>query len=84
VVPEGTFKVGLKTSDRARFYAAYNFMYLSDAVRPGDQVDRVLSASQVPIVTGVRPGAWADRPVASVNRTDFWVHGVVIGWEGRY
>ena len=84
VVPEGTFKLGLKTSDRSRFYAAYNFMYLSDAVRPGDQVDRVLSASQVPILTGVRPGAWADRPVASVNRTDFWVHGVVIGWEGRY
>jgi hypothetical protein len=84
VVPEGIFKVGLKTGDRSRFYAAYNFLYLSDAVRPGDQVDRTLSASQVPLLTGVRPGSWSDRPVASVNRTDFWVQGVVIGFEGRY
>lgn len=84
VVPEGTFKVGLKSGDHRRFFAAYNFLYLSDAVRPGDQVDRTLSASQVPLLTGVRPSGWSDRPVAAVNRTDFWVQGVVIGFESRY
>ncbi|HUR53759.1 MAG TPA: BBP7 family outer membrane beta-barrel protein [Gemmataceae bacterium] len=84
VVPEGTFKVGLKSGDRCRWFCAYNFLYLSDAVRPGDQVDRVLSASQVPLFTGVPASGLNDRPRAAVNRTDFWVQGVVIGFEGRY
>lgn len=82
VVPEGTFKVGLKYSERARFYVGYNFLYLSDAVRPGDQIDRTMNPSQFPLLGGQVVGL--DRPRAVVSHTDFWVQGLIIGFETRF
>jgi hypothetical protein len=65
-------------------YLGYSFIYLSDAVRPGDQVDHTLSPGQVPLVNGLGPALNADRPARVVNRTDFWTQGLVIGLEARY
>ena len=82
VVPEGTFKIGLKLGDSGRIYVGYNFIYLSDAVRPGDQVDRTITPSQIPSLGG--GGLVADRPRGLFNRSDFWAQGLVIGLETRY
>ncbi|MDB5312606.1 MAG: hypothetical protein JWO38_6808 [Gemmataceae bacterium] len=84
VVPEATFKVGLKLGDRARFFVGYNFLYLSNAVRPGDQIDRTLNPSQIPLLARGGPILGPDRPQATVKHTDFWVQGLVIGLEGRF
>ena len=84
VVPEGTFKVGLKTGDRGRFYVGYNFLYLSNAVRPGDQIDRVIDPGQIPLVNRGLRFDGPDRPAARVVTTDFWVQGLIIGWEARF
>lgn len=84
VVPEGTFKVGLKLGDRGRFFVGYNFLYLSDMVRPGDQIDRTLNPSQIPLLSRGGPVVGPDRPAPIVNHTDFWVQGLVIGLEGRF
>ena len=54
VLPEAAVKVGYRFRDRSRFYVGYNFLYLSDAVRPGDQVDTTVDPSQVPMLA--RPG----------------------------
>src|SRR5581483_10792250 len=42
VLPEAVVKVGYRFQDRSRLYVGYNFLYLSEAVRPGDQVDSVV------------------------------------------
>jgi hypothetical protein len=84
VVPEGTFKVGLKTGDRGRIFIGYNFLYISDAVRPGDQIDRTVNPSQVPLATLGGPFTGPDRPTARINTTDFWVQGLIVGFEGRF
>jgi hypothetical protein len=84
VVPEGTVKFGLRLGDSGRIYFGYSFIYLSDAVRPGDQIDRTLNFGQVPLVSGNGPVYTADRPARTVNRTDFWTQGLVIGLETRY
>ena len=39
VLPEGGLKFGYQLGARARFSLGYSVIYLSDAVRPGDQVD---------------------------------------------
>ncbi len=39
VLPEGGLKLGYQLGDRARFSLGYSVIYLSDAARPGDQVD---------------------------------------------
>ena len=38
VLPEATVKLGCRLRDRSRVYLGYNFLYLSEAVRPGDQL----------------------------------------------
>ncbi|MBN9122831.1 MAG: BBP7 family outer membrane beta-barrel protein [Planctomycetes bacterium] len=84
VVPEGTFKFGFRLGDAGRLYVGYSFIYLSDAVRPGDQIDRTLNPSQVPLVSGTAPVLGADRPARLFNRSDFWAQGLIIGLETRY
>ncbi len=84
VVPEGTVKFGFRVGDAGRLYVGYSFIYLSDAVRPGDQIDRTLNPSQVPLVSGTGPVYNADRPSRLFNRSDFWTQGLIIGLETRY
>ena len=84
VVPEGTVKFGLRIGDAGRLYVGYSFIYLSDAVRPGDQIDRTLNPAQVPLVSGTGPVLGGTSPARLVNRSDFWVQGLVIGLETRY
>jgi Putative beta barrel porin-7 (BBP7) len=84
VVPEGTIKLGFRLGDASRLYVGYSFIYLSDAVRPGDQVDRTLNPSQLSLVSGTLPAFGGDRPTRLFNRSDLWVQGLVIGLETRY
>ncbi|MCS6865492.1 MAG: BBP7 family outer membrane beta-barrel protein [Gemmataceae bacterium] len=84
VLPEGSVKLGFRWGESGRLYVGYNFIYLSDAVRPGDQIDRTLNPAQIPLVSGAPPVYDADRPTRLFHRSDFWVQGVVIGLETRY
>jgi hypothetical protein len=85
VLPEAVVKVGYRFRDRSRFYVGYNFLYLSEAVRPGDQVDMTVDPSQVPLL-GRTPagGAVAARPAPVLDCSDFWVQGLIFGLEYRY
>jgi hypothetical protein len=85
VLPEAVVKIGYRFRDRSRLYIGYNFLYLSEAVRPGDQVDTTVDPSQVPLLG--RPnadGAVAERPAPMLTRSDFWVQGLIFGLEYRY
>ncbi len=69
VLPEVGLNVGYQLTDGIRVYTGYNFLYLSNVVRPGDQIDRVLNPTQVPVSggTGALVGA-PDRPLISTKR----------------
>ncbi len=84
VVPEGTIKFGFRIGDAGRVYLGYSFIYMSDAVRPGDQIDRTLNPAQIPLVSGAAPVLNPDRPLRLFNRSDFWTQGLTIGLETRY
>jgi hypothetical protein len=79
VLPEAQVKFGFNFGDRSRFSVGYNLIYLNDAVRPGDQIDRVIDPAQLPPAVGS-----ADRPAVPFKRTDFWVQGLVFSWDTRY
>jgi hypothetical protein len=84
VLPEGSLRVGYRFRDRSRFYVGYNVIYLSDAVRAGDQIDRRIgfanaAANTVPILAPLR-----GVPDTSFTRTDFWAQGLTLGLEWTY
>lgn len=83
VLPEGTVRLGFRFENRSRIYVGYNLLYLSEAVRPGEQIDRAVDVANLThFGTGVAVAS--DRPSLPFLRSDFWVQGVVIGLEYRY
>jgi hypothetical protein len=84
VVPEGIVKLGLKLGESGRVYVGYNFLYLSGAVRPGDQIDRTLNPVQVPALDLAGIPIVPDRPQMSFARSEWWAQGLIIGLETRY
>lgn len=87
VLPEAGFKFGYRFGQKSRCYFGYNFIYLSDVVRAGDQVDRLVDPMAVPGMFVGRPvleTAWVQHPSPRMERTDFWVQGLIFGLEYRY
>ena len=76
MLPEGGLKLGYQLTERARFSVGYTVFYLSDAVRPGDQIDRVVDLDQ--------GGSFIERPLPHFVRSDYWVQGLSLGMDWRY
>lgn len=84
VAPEGTCRVGFRFGETGRLYVGYNVLYLSDAVRPGDQIDRVLNPLNVPTLNSSGQTLPPERPRPLLTRGDFWTQGLIFGFEARY
>ncbi len=86
VIPEVNVKLGLRLGSQFRAWAGYSFQYVSDVVRPGDQIDRGINPVQAPAITGVPDAAFSGpaRPAALFRTTDFWAHGLNVGLELRF
>ena len=85
VVPEGQVRLGYQFTRRLQGFVGYNFLYLRDVVRPGNQIDRNINATQNALfggTGGVLTGPAAPPP--QFTHSDFWAHGVNFGLEFRY
>lgn len=90
-IPEGGIKVGFQATQHCRLFVGYSFLYLSDVVRPGDQIDTRVDLRQVPFVSipngGVVPQMLmppALVPAVPMKRSDFWAQGVNFGLEFKF
>jgi hypothetical protein len=81
VIPELQLQLGYEITQHFRVFAGYNLIYVSNVVRPGDQIDRTVSFNQL---AGLPPTSTPARPLPLFNTTDFWVHGVNFGLEFRW
>jgi hypothetical protein len=82
VLPEAGLRVGVQLTDFARAYVGYNFLYLSNVQRAGDQVDQALNPNLLPPRAAVVAGPLL--PAYTPKTTDFWVHGISVGLEMRF
>jgi hypothetical protein len=81
VMPQVGVRAGVQLTDHVRVYAGYDFLYLSDALRAGDQIDpRVNPTLLPPVRAGVGPAVPAYTP----QSTDFWMQGVNVGLQLRF
>src|SRR5262249_6370406 len=82
VVPELGVQVGYAVLPRVRLFAGYSWVFWTDAVRPGRQIDLTINSNLLAPVTPcvARP----HRPAPSLTREDFWAQGLTFGLECRY
>jgi len=80
-VPEGLATIGLNLADNVRLTAGYTFLYWSDVVRPGQQIDRVINPALVPTNPASGTSNLPFRPTPYFQTTDFWAQGLTFGVE---
>jgi hypothetical protein len=84
VVPEVGVSVGYRLTGNLKAFVGYNFLYWSNVVRPGDQIDRNLDVLRIPNFT-VPPTtpmlAGPPHPTVPFKETDFWAQGLTFGIE---
>ncbi len=83
VVPEATLNLGYWLTPNLKLYAGYNFLFWSNVIRPGDQVDNVVDLTFVPNGPAVAASGQL-RPQALFRQSDLWVTGVQFGLEYRW
>lgn len=79
-VPQGQLKLGYELAPRLHLFAAYDCLYWSNVVRPGDQIDRSVNRTQ----QGGGPLVGPARPEPLFNTSTLWVHGISIGITVQY
>lgn len=83
VIPSVEMKFHILLTQHVRAFLGYDFMYWTQVVRPGNQIDRNINLSQSTIYgSGVLSGP--ANPAPLFNRTDFWAQGVTFGFEFRF
>jgi hypothetical protein len=83
VIPELGTTIGYNFTDHLRGFVGYNFMYMSRVVRPGQQFNQTISASQAAGLTGTSAAMTNGLPFA-FQSGDFWAQGITLGLEWRY
>jgi hypothetical protein len=81
VVPEVGVNLGYQFTPHLRGYIGYNFLYWTNVVRPGDQIDTVLNVQQIPNFPTNSPSSNVNRPIVPFRQSDFWAQGLVFGIE---
>lgn len=80
VVPDIGASVGYQVTDHMRVFVGYDFIYWSNVLRPGQQIDQTINPNLVP----GGPGGGPNRPGFNFQSSDFWAQGIKIGMEFRY
>jgi hypothetical protein len=59
----------------------YTFLYWSQVVRPGNQIDTTVNTTQVPTHPEFGPLTGPAQPMVPFRTTDFWAQGISLGVE---
>jgi hypothetical protein len=67
--------VGYQVTDHLNAFVGYDLVYLTNTVRPGDQIDLAVQTNAT--------GGLA-RPSAAIHQTDFWANSLLAGLAFKY
>lgn len=79
-IPEFNFNVGYQLTRHLRVFTGYTFIYASNVVRAGDQIDFAVNSTQIPPGNLVGPA----RPAFTFEDGDLWLQGISFGAEVRF
>lgn len=79
VIPELDVNVGFQVFRSMRIFAGYSLLMMTNVVRPGDQLNNVIDARQIPTDALFVPGFIGTSPGRRFVTSDFWAQGVNFG-----
>lgn len=71
-VQAGDLIVGCDINDNIRVSLGYSFLYWTDVLRPGNQIDTTVNIQALQVFDQIGPA----RPTATNTRSDFWAQGL--------
>jgi hypothetical protein len=83
-VPEIGINVGYQVCRSIQVFAGYTFLYWSDVVRPGDQINRTVNPTLIPASRTFGNPVGPAQPSFSFQRTEFWAQGANFGFAVRW
>lgn len=83
VVPQVQVKAGYAILPRLTATVGYDFLYWSQVVRPGNQIDHSVNLTQS-LTQGGGSLVGPSNPAPLFNHTDFFAHGISFGLELKY
>lgn len=78
VMPNCGVKLGWNATENLRFFVGYEFLYLSNVIRVGEQVDPRINRNLIPGAASTS-GSQPQQPAVLFRTNDFWAHGVNFG-----
>jgi hypothetical protein len=84
VIPELGLKLGYQMTPRWRLTMGFTFLYWSNVLQPGNQIDPIVDETKVP-KPGAPPQVFAPLPSANAHpiipftRSDYYVYGMTVG-----
>jgi hypothetical protein len=83
VVPELSLRLGCQVTSCVRAYVGYDFLFWTNVIRPGNQIDTTVNPNLLP--PPVTPLVGPSRPAVRIgDSSDIWVQGVSLGLELRF
>ncbi|MCI0381172.1 MAG: BBP7 family outer membrane beta-barrel protein [Gemmataceae bacterium] len=83
-LPEAGVNAGVRLTDNVRLSGGYSILFLMQAVRPAEQIDRNLNLTQLQPVGGVAAPVGPLAPFFAFQESDFWAQGFNVSLEIRY
>jgi hypothetical protein len=83
VVPEARFNVGFQATPWMTIRVGYSFLFISNVLRPGNQISRVVSPNLVPSDSGFAL-AGPNLPVYQFHTSTFWAQGLNLGLDFHF
>lgn len=76
LLPELRLQVGRKLSNQCHLRVGYNLLFLTDALRPGPSIDRMVDGR---FLDPLAPPFIATNPVFSPETSSVWLQGINVG-----
>ncbi len=81
MIPELGGTIGYQLTERLKLNVGYTFLYWSNLIRPGDQIDTTVNTNLLPPAIA---GNTFLGPAFEIRETDYWVQGLSVGGEYRW
>jgi hypothetical protein len=84
VIPEVQGNFGINLTRSLSAFVGYNFMYMNNVIRPGDQMNPNINSTSIPLSSTYGAAGTAATPRPNFVITDYWLMGVNFGVSFKY